>query len=212
MAENVTTNNSVIRMHDASVVEGATATLTRLEHGLSATFDTVEMTAGDAVTMWWVIFNNPANCSDGACGENDIFLMDDGGKFLTNADGSPPMNMAGIEAAVITAGRADGHVIDANGAGRFHSQLAIGDNTQSLFGPGLQDSMKAEVHLVLRSHGPAQAGSVDEMIYTYNGGCEGDFPNPPCVEFQAAVFKARSSSASLDLREHQPLRGRIGGV
>ena len=212
VAENETTTTKVIRMQDGSAVDGATATLIRMDHGLSATFDTIEMTPGDAVTMWWVIFDNPANCSDGACGENDIFLIDNAGEFITNADGSPPMNMAGIEAAVITAGRADGHVIDADGAGKFHSQLAVGDNSRSLFGPGLQDTTKAEIHLVLRSHGQAKAGSTDEMIYSYNGGCEGDFPNPPCVEFQAAVFQVGKSSAALDPFERETVRGGIGGV
>ena len=44
---------------DGPIVEGAESTLVRMEHGLYATFDAVELEPGDAYTVWWAIFNKP---------------------------------------------------------------------------------------------------------------------------------------------------------
>ena len=128
-------------------------------------------------------------CSDNECGENDIFNLDADGEFILNDDGSPPINGAGVEAAQISVLRADGHVIDESGAAQFSSRLPIGDASEQLFGGGLQKPMSAEIHFVVRTHGPAVPGKVDSMLYTVNGGCEGAFPNPPCAEAQFAIFK-----------------------
>src|SRR3990172_8125414 len=46
-----------------TLIEGAESTLVRMPHGVSMTFKTVGLTPGDAVTMWWIIFNRPENCS-----------------------------------------------------------------------------------------------------------------------------------------------------
>ncbi len=144
---------------------------------------------GDGVTLWWVVFNEPQKCSDGECGENDVFNLDDKGDFVLNDVGSPA-NPAGREAAQISVGYADGHVIDEGGAATFRGQLPVGDTSQTIWGPGLLDPMKAEIHIVLRSHQQAFPGQVDEMIYTVNGGCAAKFPNPPCEDVQVSVFKA----------------------
>ena len=143
----------------------------------------------DATTVWWVVFNEPTMCSDNDCGENDIFNLDADGEFILNDDGSPPVNAAGRQAAKITALRADGHVVDASGAAQFSSRLPIGDASEALFGGGLQNPMTAEIHLVLRTHGPAIPGKVDSMIYSLNGGCEAAWPNAPCTNLQFAIFK-----------------------
>ncbi|MGM0458521.1 MAG: hypothetical protein ACQERO_04185, partial [Bacteroidota bacterium] len=41
---------------------------------------------------------------------------------------------------------------------------------------GLQDADAAEIHAVLRSHGPKVPGLVNEQINSYKGGCEVNFP------------------------------------
>jgi hypothetical protein len=48
--------------------------------------------------------------------------------------------------------------------------------------------MKAEIHLVLRTHKEAIPGKIDEMIYSMNGGCADEWPNEPCEDLQFAVF------------------------
>ena len=188
VAGEMATTTTVISFADGSEIKGTEATLLRMDNGVSVTVDTVDLKAGDAVTMWWVVFNEPRNCSDGECGENDVFNLDDNEDFILNDDGSPPFNQAGIEAAQISVNYADGHVIDEGGAATFRGQLPVGDTSRAGIGPGLLDPMKAEIHLVLRSHQQAIPGQVDAMTYTVNGGCAAEFPNPPCEDVQAAVF------------------------
>jgi hypothetical protein len=178
---------------DTSVIGGASAALMRMENGVSTRLETVGLPAGDAVTMWWVVFNEPQNCSGGECGENDVFNLDADEKFILNNDGSPPFNGAAHKAAQISLNYADGHVIDEGGAAIFLGQLPAGDKSRTLFGPGLVDPMKAEIHLVLRTHQKAVAGKIDEMITTINGGCAGAFPNPPCEDLQFAIFMPSGS-------------------
>ena len=72
--------------------------------------------------------------------------------------------------------RADGHVIDSNGAGRFEASLL--KTSEGV----LQDPMGAEIRLVVRKHGLAVPGRIDSMIYTMMAGC-------PCLNVQRAVFK-----------------------
>lgn len=126
----------------------------RMETGVSVKIETVGLTAGDAVTMWWAVFNAPENCSE-TCDENDVFNLDADGKFILNDNGSPPFNGPGHEAAQISVSYADGHVIDEGGAATFLGQLPVGDLSRTLFGPGLTNPMGAVIHLVLRTHGKA---------------------------------------------------------
>lgn len=188
-AEGMETETTVHLFEDASVVKDGAAVLTRLKNGVAMRLSTVDLNPKDAVTVWWVVFDEPTMCSDNECGENDIFNLDSDGKFILNDDGSPPVNGAGVEAAQITVLRADGHVIDESGTAQYSSRLPIGDVSEALFGGGLQNPLSAEIHLVVRTHGPAIPGKVDSMLYGVNGGCEGAFPNPPCSDVQFAVFK-----------------------
>lgn len=123
--------------------------------------------------MWWVVFNNPDGCSD-PCGENDIFL---------NGDPAQGLNAAGIEAADIVAGYADGVLARKNGRAFMSAWLGEDRRVREIIfgqGPVLKDSLGAEVHLVARSHGPAIAGQIKAQTGSYAGGCE-VFLNPPEV-------------------------------
>jgi hypothetical protein len=181
--------SSMHNFSDASIIPNSEAELTRMGGGIHVTIDTVSLTAGHALTAWFVVFNSPENCSDAECGENDIFNMDDAGGFVLNSDGSPPMNMDGIGAANISVHRADGLIIDVDGSAKFMGSLVVGDLSEVLFGGGLVDAHTAEVHIVLRDHGAAISGSTDEMFNGINGGCSGAWPNEPCTDVQFAVFK-----------------------
>ena len=188
LAGEMETKTAMHRYSDKAVIDGTEATLMRMDHGVSTTVNTVGLKAGDAVTMWWVVFNQPQNCSDAKCGENDVFNLDADEKFILNDDGKPPFNKAAHAAIQISVSYANGHVIDAGGKAQFRGQLPVGDTTQALFGPGLVDPMKAEIHLVVRTHQQAKPGQVDEMTYTVHGGCAAKFPNKPCKDIQFAIF------------------------
>lgn len=177
---------------DASVIDGTEASLTRLDGGLHIAIDTVGLTAGHAVTAWFVIFNKPGSCSDGECGENDIFNLDGDGKFILNADGSNPMNFDGIETSNISVHRAAGLIIDVDGKASFLGSLVVGDVSDAVFGGGLVDANAAEVHIVLVDHQATIPGSSDVMVNTITGGCSDVWPNEPCKDIQFAVFKPAS--------------------
>lgn len=188
-AEASTQTSTMHNFADASVIEGSEAMLARMDGGLHVTVDTVGLSPGHAVTAWFVVFNNPDNCSDGECGENDIFNLDADGEFVLNADGTPPMNMDGITSANIFVQRAAGLIIDVGGTAQFMGSLVVSDVSEGVFGGGLVDAHVAEVHIVLVDHQEAIPGTTDVMVNTLTGGCADDWPNEPCEDVQFAVFK-----------------------
>jgi len=146
--------------------------------------------AGDAYTGWYVIFNAPGNCSDGVCGEDDIF----------NTDGS--FNASQIEAARIAVVWSQAGAV-ANPAGRIKldgglaegevpggvNQVVIGLEEDGALVPlgvvsSIEDTMVAEIHIVLQNHGPAHsdAALLDQQLTMFHGAC-----NPECIDVQFAV-------------------------
>jgi hypothetical protein len=178
-------------IENASVIDGSEAVLNRMEHGISMSLETNELVPGDVYTGWWVIFNAPENCSDADCLLDDIFLMD-GHEFLLDEDGVKQPNRMGRQTTDVTQIRAGSAVADENGHAIFRAHLPIGDMTDNVsYGNGLSNVMGSEIHIVLRTHGPA---SEDPEIFweqhmTDWGGC----PNPqdrlPCKNYQFATFK-----------------------
>jgi glucose/arabinose dehydrogenase len=77
---------------------------------------------------------------------------------------------------------AAGHVVDEGGAAEFGGQLSVGDTDGVINGgPGLLDATGATVVLVVRDHGPADPGRVDQQIHTF-GVC-----NPSCADLQMSM-------------------------
>ena len=190
-ADTVEQNTTVHHFEDQSVIDHADAKLTRMDHGVSVRLHTHELTPGDAVTLWYVVFNTPAGCA-GACGEDDVFHMDAEGKFVENGDGTPPFNLDAHEKTGLSILRADGVIIDADGKAEFRGHLPVGDVTEAIIGDGLLDTLNAEVHVVVRSHQQVQPGIASEMITSINGGCNSEWPNAPCADLQFAVFMPAS--------------------
>jgi hypothetical protein len=144
-------------------VEGARSQLVRHEGGVSMTFQTHGLAGGDAYTVWWVIFNDPSQCSAPGCDEDDL--------FVNPADPSQGIDPNGVGVWV---GYAAGHVVGDSGRASFAAGLSAGDTSGTLLGTsaGLDDPFAAEVHLVLRRHGPALTGqALVEQITTFGGGC-----------------------------------------
>jgi hypothetical protein len=134
----------------------------------------VDWTTGDASTVWFVVFNNPDECDDG-CGEDEVL------KAAGELE-DPGNNAAGVGVHF-----GNGHVAGGEG---FHSaaRLKEGDMSGLLFGMGLKDAMTAEVHAVLRSHGPADELTGQQLsaaLHSVDGGCEVNI----CGDAQAAIFK-----------------------
>jgi hypothetical protein len=163
-------------------VAGATSSYSAFAEGVSATFDTTGLVPGHVVTMWWIVFNNPEMCTNGEggfrCGEPDLIIM--GGDEA-------------IEGTVLHAG---GQIIGPDGAGHFGSYLAVGDTDGVMIeGPGLTNPLGADVHLVLRDHGPVQDGLFVDALTSYGGGCTeapegtGTLGDYACTQPQFAVHE-----------------------
>jgi hypothetical protein len=176
-ASEQTSHREVRRMMTDEVVSGAWAILTTHDAGAATTLHTTGLEAGSAYTLWWVIFNQPDKCvarhAGLRCGPADLFNPDVDGSMLW--------------AAGAVAGEA--------GEATFESYRGKGDTTGATVlpgmrnpPPGLTEPLTAEIHLVVRNHGPARPEYVEEQTHTFNGGCDAGQPNFPCRDEQYAAF------------------------
>ena len=122
---------------------------------------------GLAVTLWLIIFNNPDECVEGPgmCGA-------DGVTDFTNPDVMPDAVYGG------------GNIVGASERARIGFHYKAGENTGSiadLFGMPVDDNddsfgliypRDAEVHYVLRFHGPLNPEEMPAQIQSYGGGCD----------------------------------------
>lgn len=151
-------STSEVRMlSDGSVVPDASSMLVRTKEGITMKLHTSELNAHDAVTIWWVIFNKPENCTEGEfdlrCGAGD----------LSNPETQPSVMFAA------------GSITNAKGNAIFGGHLSVGDTKGCPPGfpcsGGLTDPMGADIHLVVRDHGPIVPELLHEQISTFGGGC-----------------------------------------
>ncbi|MCH8908426.1 MAG: hypothetical protein IH840_15170 [Candidatus Heimdallarchaeota archaeon] len=165
-------NNSTSSVHwlnDLSEVSGASATLVRTDNGVSYTLHTSGLTSGDAVTNWWVIFNNPNACTNpiaeigSLCGFPDLFNPD-------------------VAASILFA---TGHVVGNGDNANFGAYLMPGDNDGDLIGgPGLLDPRGAEIHIIVRTHGEMIPSLVSGQISSVDVACDVNI----CEDLQATAF------------------------
>jgi hypothetical protein len=80
---------------------------------------------------------------------------------------------------------AAGHIVGGSGKGNFSGHISVGDifdNTKVFNNP-----LTAEVHMALRTHGPAQPGMIPEQTQTINGGCTSGYPSGPFLYLDSDV-------------------------
>jgi hypothetical protein len=177
----------LFRFDDLAEVSDASASLLRNRSGLRFAIRTAGLPPGDAVTIWWVVFNFPEHCQHPVaglmlCSEPDLFDEE-------------------VAATVLFAA---GNLIGGSGSGGFAGSLNVADlkGCQPPFGDlglcrqGLLNPDGAEVHFVVRSHGPNLRGLVSDQIRTFAGGCTpetsfgaGTGPNE-CQDLQFAIVLA----------------------
>lgn len=136
-------------------IANSSSVLIRNRNGVWYYISTTGLLPGGPYTNWWVIFNHPEFCAPPGCMAKD---------FPQN--GGDPR----VEASVLWA---TGRVVDANGHGTFSAHLAA-DGTapgEVRFGPALLNP-RAEIHLIVRSHGPALTGAdLEAQLTSVGGGC-----------------------------------------
>ena len=143
------------------------STLTREANGVAMSLRTTDLTSGDAVTVWWVVFNHPENCqtkSPFRCGPSDLSRPD-------------------VQASVLYAA---GHVIGGDGSAGYGAHLTAGDASGAILGSGLDPAQvnAADIHLVVRDHGSANPSLMPEQIHSF------DVCNTTCVNVQHSTHEA----------------------
>ncbi len=167
----------VFRFSDGAAVGAAAARLVTNDAGATISVRTAEL-AAEPHTVWWVVFNHPEHCADAfapgfQCGPGDL-----------------PFN-GGDAKVQFSLLYAAGNVVGNSGHAGFGGRLRTGDTTDVVMdlGPGLVNPRGAEIHLVIRTHGPTIPHMVEQQIHTFNGGCEAGEPNEGlCQDVQFAAF------------------------
>lgn len=147
---------------NTGVPVGGAATLIRTNNGVRARIATSGLDQNAAYTVWWIVWNNPSLCS-APCGPDDLGIAGNSvfyaAGFVTGSDGTANVT-ADAEAGELPAG------IDV------------------LIPGGLQPGrgLRAEIHMVVRSHGPITPGSVATQIGSFDAACA------VCSDQQAVAF------------------------
>jgi len=137
-----------------------TTEVIRSSSGITAVYKASGIPAGQAVTLWMVIFNNPELCAI---------------PFSCAAPAEVNNSLIGSDAHLV-----GGHVVGGSGKVTVAGHLKVGDNSGSLLaevgmGSGfpLADPFKADVVLAIHSHGPKLTGQgLKSQISSFLGGCE----------------------------------------
>jgi hypothetical protein len=181
----ITTDAAVYRASDGSAIENSGSRLIRFDNGVTATISTSDLETESVYTVWWVVFNEPQNCNNGMCSMDDIFILNEDGSIQRDDAGNRVLNMEAIEAAAISVQHAGGNY-SLDGSLTTSASLGLGSVPGIVFGPGLLDAHKAEVHLVVRTHGATIDGLYHEQLSTFGGGCE-PMDAAPCDDVQYTI-------------------------
>lgn len=178
--------SAVFSFADGSAIDGAWSTLVRTDHGASFTVHTNGLTEGDAVTVWWIVFNEPEDCITG---------QQTGGPFRC---GELDLGFGAPDAANTSVFWATGHVVNGNNVTFAGYTTTDGPKGQILWGPGLVNPRTADIHFVVRTHGPALPEFLPLQFMSFGGACGnappslgGGGPNT-CEDLQFAVHEVLS--------------------
>ncbi len=162
------------------------SSLVRTDRGSSARLATGALTPDHVVTMWWVVFNDPAGCEAGIPGASSCGPQD-----------------ARAGRGAITIMRAAGRIADRDGEARYGAHARIGDTSGALTGPGLVAPRHAEVILALKSHGPRIPGLVSDQLHTFAGGCADSSDAPPGAPPQLVGPAGPNDCAEIQISVHR---------
>jgi hypothetical protein len=156
-----------------TVVPAAGSTLSRNNEGVYWNISTSGLPVGEVVTLWVAVFNDPSYCAPAGCS-------------------APDLNNPFVNGSLQYAG---GAIVGVNGRADFSGYLAAGDNTGAAFpfpglpnpAPGIVNPKAADIHLVIRKHGPANSDPtiLQQQLSSFGGGCN----LGGCANIQASVHQ-----------------------
>jgi len=169
--------NMVLFSSPTTLAPGA-ATLTRTGKSISYKIYTSGLEPG-ANTVWIVIFNKPKNCMAGGPG----VCM------------GPDLANPAVQGSVVAG---SGYLVGSDGIANFDGGLDEGNppdgiqiNVPGGTVSGLKNAKKAEIHLVVRKHGPINdLGGAVTQLTTFEDPAVCASEGRTCVNVQAAVFPA----------------------
>ena len=158
-------NSDVIRIDGGAVVVDGVSRLFRDKRGVRVEIVTSGLDTDAVYTVWWVFFNDPNACATTPCTEMDL------------------MNPATISGVMW----ADGFHASSAGIGSMTASLLENDvsGEQAPFAANtLQNAAKAEIHMVLKSHG-LPAANIFAQVTTSEGG----FACGACADTHFAIHQ-----------------------
>lgn len=172
VSESVEVSNHHI-FPDGPDVDGATILIRDFRNRvINATITSAAYEPDTAYSIWWAVFNYPEYClTPYACALVDI----------PNPE---------VRVSIFWGG---GYVSDANGYANTSLRLLPGKTNRELFAnmsdAGLENFEGAEIHVVMRSHGPVGvAGKVADQIGTAFMACPGGVPSG-CQNVFASIHR-----------------------
>ena len=201
--------SAVHRFADAAQVDDAHASLARYDNGVKMALATNDLVPDVVYTVWWVIFNAPENCSGSVCDADDIFEMYSAGiprdadgninfrewearrwsvtaQPVRDANGNRILNTGAIAVANISV-QLVSRSATADGTLPVSASMAEGMTPGAAFGPGLMDAQNAEIHLVVSTHGTADAAMFANQLAAFQDGCD-SMDTDSCEDVQYARF------------------------
>ena len=184
-------SKSTFQTSEAYFIAGGAAvgggTLNRTKRSVFLRVSMADLDKNATYSAWFIIFNDPSQCSFGTIGSCGPNPDPNGGP------GDEPL------AAVINAG---GFVTGDDGTGYFVGELSKRDHPDGVCcGDGvMKNGMKAEIHIVIETHGAILPGEVSTQMSVPFGACNpiaADDPNldppnvvPSCEDQFFLVFMA----------------------
>lgn len=139
-------------------IAGTNANIVTNSDGIAMQLETVHMTPGHVVTVWFVAIQSPENCTSTPC--------------------APPEGMGSPVLMNTVATLAGGAVISEDGSLSMSGFMPVGDVSGNFFDTQLETPESAEIHLAIHDHGPLNAERAAEMMSGYRAGCT-DASVPP---------------------------------
>lgn len=175
---------------EMDTIDEATVRMLSYEDGLFIEVDTEELDHNSAYTLWLMTVSEPEACEERPCSMEDVMERSDE-----------------VQADV---GYLDGTIADEDGSATLGGYQEAGELRQSWFDQGLDNPEHAEVHLIVRDHGPMVQGMAETMVNTFRGGCsdaslDEELPETALEDGEAGPNECQDVQMSFIVQEPMPV-------